>query len=407
MKQTITILLAVMVGFLAAVIWFDHRPAAPSPTASPDSLTGSGSPAPRMAGAPDRVPGRRLASPEPAQPDWPAIAPAPAARTPQDLLNELAAIQITPGPGQARAQYRILALLDQLAQSGAAALPALRQFLAGDRDVAYNSTSGGGRKGNGNPLLPPSLRMGLFDVVRQIGGTEAEAILSETLAATGRSAELAYLGQLLEELSPGKYREATLTAARNLLASGKITAAAERNQLYDVLVAAKDTSLVNTALAGLIQTDGKVDATALRYLQQSLGEKSVAFAAQTLADPRVADADSREALARGVLTYVGASANEQVAQVYHNSILDPTLTPAQRKELVLDLDQDGLLNDKNLTPTDIPIVARRYTLTQSYLQQDYVKNDKTLNAAFLEANKDLAKLLQRAGVNPPAAGPGN
>ena len=404
MKQTNAILLACAVGFAAAMFWLSHRhDSAPAATVgSPPSVSENA--AANAGGTAEKPRTRRAVTTTPAASEEPAAAaPAVAVRGPQELLNELVAIQVTPGPGQARAQYRILALLDQLAQSGSAALPVLRQFLAGKRDVAYNSTGSGGRSGTRNALLPPSLRMGLFDVVRQIGGTDAESILSESLAATGRSAELAYLAQLLEESSPGKYREATLTAAHNLLAGGKITDAAERNQLYDVLVAAKDTSLVNTAMAGLIQADGKVDGTALRYLQQSLGEKSIALAAQTLADARVADADSKEALGRLALNFVGA--NDQALELYHKITLDPSLKPDQRRQLVEDLNQDGLGNRRNPTPEDLKVIANRYALTQSYLQQDYVKNDKTLNAAFLEANKDLGNMLERAGVAPPANAP--
>ena len=69
-------------------------------------------------------------------------------------------------------------------------------------------------------------------------------------------------------------------------------------------------------------------------------------------------------------------------------------TTGPRRELILDLDQDGLQNDKTPTPTDLPIVANRLALTRAYLQQDYVQNDSALNRAFLEANKDLQKLLE-------------
>ena len=81
-------------------------------------------------------------------------------------------------------------------------------------------------------LAPPSLRFGLFDVVRQIGGADAEAILAESLAGSGRGLEVAYLTHVLEEMAPGKYKDAALAAARNLLASGT---AADRDHLFGVL----------------------------------------------------------------------------------------------------------------------------------------------------------------------------
>ena len=399
LKLFLVALVSAGIGFGVALFWLNEQRAshnAGSETASPTSQSARA----EAAAPPAAAPASRAAAKQPAIDE--ALPTIPARRSLQELLDELVAIQVTPGPGQARAQYRILALLDQLAQGGPPALPAIRQFLAGNRDVAYSSA---GRNAQRNTMLPPSLRMGLFDVVRQIGGADSELLLSESLAATGRAAELTYVAQLLETSAPGKYQDAALTAARNLLAGGKVSDRSERDQLYDLLLQARDTSLVSTAQAGLIQADGRVDGSALRYLQQSLGEKSLAVAAQTFQDGRVVDADSKEALGRLALNYVGA--NDQALELYHKAALDAQLKPDQRRNLVEDLNQDGLSNRRNPTPEDLKLIANRYTLTQSYLQQDYVKNDKLLNAAFLEAHKDLANLLQRAGVTPPAKPPGN
>ena len=102
------------------------------------------------------------------------------------------------------------------------------------------------------------------------------------------------------------------------------------------------------------------------------------------------------------LSYVGAS--EQAGQLFHTAINDTTLKPDHRRELVEDLNQDGLSNKKAPSPADLQTVANRYTLTQTYLQQDYVQNDPVLTKAFREANKDLGKLLERAAA--AAANPG-
>lgn len=394
MKQTLAILLAAGVGFTTAVLWLSQRQAT-HPQGGPTTQVAVSKPDNAETVSPSQKSRSRAVPAATSVAEAEPASPAPK-RGPQDWLNELATIQATPGPGQARAQYRILGLLDQLAQGGASALPAIQQFLAGKRDVAY---SGAGR----NAMLPPTLRMGLFDVVRQIGGAEAEQVLSENLLAAGRSAELAYLSQLLEELAPGRYRDATLTTARNLLAGGKVTDAGERNGLYDLLLQMKDTSFASTAQAGLVQGDGKVDRGALRYLQQSLGEKSLEAAVQTFQDARVVDADSKEALGRLALSFVGA--NDKALELYHKATLDPQLKPDQRRNLVEDLNQDGFSNRRNPTAEDLKLIVNRYALTQSYLQQDYVKNDKLLNDAFHEANKDLANMLQRAGVTPPGGSP--
>lgn len=402
MKRITPLLIAAGLGFGVAMLWMNRA----TPLPSPDETV----PAPTVAETPraDAEAGHEQNWTRPAAAP-PAVADAaivPKQRTAEDILNELAALQVVAGPGQARTQYRILSLLDQLAQEGPAALPALHQFLAARRDVSYEpsaGTTGGNRSRNNSGMLPPSLRFGLLDVVRQIGGPEAEQILVQTAGTTGRGAELAYLAQLLEEFSPGKYRDTVLTAARNLIAGGKVTDPADRDNLYDLLRQFKDTAYVSVAQAQLVSPDGRVDRSALRYLQQTLGEQSLALAVRTYSDQRVADGDSKESLGRVALTYVGA--NDQALPLFHAATIDPALKPDQRRNLVEDLNQDGLSNRRNPTPEDLKVIANRYTLTQTYLQQEYVQNDKTLNAAFREANKDLANMLRRAGVSVPADAP--
>ena len=402
MKRITPLLIAAGLGFGVAMLWMNRA----TPLPSPDETV----PAPTVAETPraDAEAGheQNWTRPAAAPPAVTDAAIVPKQRTAEDILNELAALQVVAGPGQARTQYRILSLLDQLAQEGPAALPALHQFLAARRDVSYEpsaGTTGGNRSRNNSGMLPPSLRFGLFDVVRQIGGPEAEQILVQSAGTTGRGAELAYLAQLLEEFSPGKYRDTVLTAARNLIAGGKVTDPADRDNLYDLLRQFKDTAYVSVAQAQLVSPDGRVDRSALRYLQQTLGEQSLALAVRTYSDQRVADGDSKESLGRVALTYVGA--NDQALPLFHAATIDPALKPDQRRNLVEDLNQDGLSNRRNPTPEDLKVIANRYTLTQTYLQQEYVQNDKTLNAAFREANKDLANMLRRAGVSVPADAP--
>lgn len=95
------------------------------------------------------------------------------------------------------------------AHLGPPALPALRRFLASDRDVAESAPGKAPRdlKALSEAWVPLSLRVGLFDLVRRIGAPEAESILAENLTRTRRGLEVAYLVHLLEELAPGKYWE--------------------------------------------------------------------------------------------------------------------------------------------------------------------------------------------------------
>ncbi len=346
--------------------------------------------------------------PEPAPTLAREVAPEPSRLSPEEILKQLASIQVVPGPGQGRAQYRIMSLLEQLAKCGQPALPAIRTFLASNFDVAYSlsqGNGGGNRNRNTSNLLPPSLRFGLFDVVLEIGGTAAEQIFAEWLNSTTHGAEFIYLVQSLETIAPGKYRNRAITAAKNLLTSGQITDANDRNNVYDVLRQFNDTSYAATAQAQWLQPDGKVDRSALRYLQQTLGDKSLALAAQALQSGRVTDADSKEAIGRVGLTYVGSpndQANDQAVQLFHTAINDTSLAPDQRRNLIEDLNRDGLTNERNPTPDDLKTISNRYVLAQTYLQQTYVQNDPVASAAFQEALKDLTQMLQRAGTTLPA-----
>ena len=331
--------------------------------------------------------------------------PAEAKPTPDEILRRLASMKLAPGPERTRAVRQILVLLDQLVQAGPEALPAIRAFLSTDADLEFDRLAEGrvprDIRALTDAVLPFTLRLALFDVVRQIGGQEAQELLAETMGRTQRGLEVACLTQLLEEMAFGKYRDNALAVAQALLNGGGGDRL-HRDYLFSVLRRFNDTSFATAAQAQLLQADGRIDRGALRYLQQSLGEQSVAIAAQFYKDGRVTEPDSREPLARVALTYVGAS--DSAVQLWHTAINDPTLKPGQRRELVLDLDQDGLQNDKTPTPADLPIVANRLSITQAYLQQDFVQNDPVLHKAFLEANKDLQKLLERGTAAALTAG---
>src|SRR5260221_1416420 len=174
----------------------------------------------------------------------------------QALLNQL--IKLPVNPGQLRTLRPVLAKLEQLSQLGSPALPAIHRFLASGQDIAYAPPRSKGLrdvKTLMEAMVPPSLRFGLFDVVQQIGGAEAEVILAENVNSTGRGLELAYLAQILEGISPGKYRESVIVAAHHLLASKEAT---DPDALFGLLSQFGDTSYAATAQAQLIRADGKV-----------------------------------------------------------------------------------------------------------------------------------------------------
>ena len=307
-----------------------------------------------------------------------------------EILERLKTLRA--GTNSSRGVRVVLHQFESLLELGPAALPAVRQFLAQNLDIDYDAGSWRGFRGGEIPTefsVPPSLRLGLFEVVKNIGGDGGEQLLAEVLKTTGRGVEVAYLAYALQEIAPNKYRDEALAAAHDLLARPATTGAAgpldrfDRDYLYGVLNFFSDGSYVQTAQAQMIQADGRVDAIAVRYLQQTLGEQFLPLAARAWQDQRV-PADQKEPLARVALNYVGIS--EQADQLYQVAINDANLPPDHRKNLIEDLNETGFADPRHLTQADLPLIEKRIGLIEKLgpNSMDQVNAD-----AFKEAYKDL------------------
>jgi hypothetical protein len=140
----------------------------------------------------------------------PAAAPAP--RTAQDLVNELAEICSSPGPITKEQAEKFKQNLDELARRGPASVPAIREMLAKNEDYDFAEDVLGG-----DQLPYSSLRAALFGTLKQIGGPEAQAAMVATLQSSALPAELLEVAKNLDQESPGVYREQILNAARESL----------------------------------------------------------------------------------------------------------------------------------------------------------------------------------------------
>jgi len=325
--------------------------------------------------------------------------------TPAELVARLRALRISPGAGQSRAARQAIHDFEELIAAGPAALPAIGEFLARNEDIDF-AAPGQNRSGRGSVpddfVLPPSLRFGFFDVVKQIGGPKAEKLLANMLETTGRGAELAWLARALQGMVPNKYREIALAAARELLARpsparpGSPLDLNDREHLFSVLEMYGDTGYVSIAQSQLVQPDGALDRSALKYLQNSLGSQVVTIAAQTYQNPLlITNAAAKEPLARLALNFVGADA--QANEFYQQAINDFVLTKSHRKNLIEDLNQDGFADLKNLSAQDLPLIQNRITLIE---QLAPTATDPVNAAAFKEAYKDLINMRERV-LRPP------
>jgi hypothetical protein len=281
----------------------------------------------------------------PATTPAPASPRAPGAPDPTALLAHLAGLPLPAGPAHPRIARRILHDLEELADAGPAAVEPIHRFLLLHQDVDYRPAN---LPGGGNPasrvsppksapapgpetveagsernplpafplplpptppvefLLPPTLRIGLFDVLRSIGGDPAERVLVETLTTTGKGLEVAWLTRVLDDPTPGKYRDFALTAARELLSDPPedLRAGEGEPELYYVLHRFRDPVFVATARDLLVDDRGVVNRWALGYFTEMRGEEALpAIAAAWRRGPPTPE--GRSLLVAAALPFVG------------------------------------------------------------------------------------------------------
>jgi hypothetical protein len=252
-------------------------------------------------------------------------------QSPAEILNSL--MQLNPNAGDEsrnRILRRIVYHLEMLAELGPPALPVIHGFLKENKDVDYTgdivnasghrvSRSGAGSfsiRGLGTTdfLVAPSLRLGLVDVLAQIGGEEAQSILVQVLDTTGRGVEVAYIARVLQDEVPDKYKENALRAARDLLANPPPVSAPNRLDdnarayLYQVLALYNDTTFAEQAKTRILSADGVVDRQAVGFLTATLKEQAVPALQAAFADPRLTNQMERGLVLNAILNFAGTSA---------------------------------------------------------------------------------------------------
>ncbi|MBN2508528.1 MAG: hypothetical protein JXQ71_17760 [Verrucomicrobia bacterium] len=344
---------------------------------------------------------------------------APAVRTPgtspQSILDELISLDPTATEEPRNETLRrIVAQFQRLADCGPDALPVIRDFLAKNQDVYYTAgdlTSTGERARRAlsvfNPartdfLVPPSLRLGLIDVLRRIGGGEAETLLAGVLATTGRGVEVAYLTRVLEEMAPTKYRDAAVAAAKELLLNPPPIDSPNRLDdnarayLYDVLKMYGDHTYVQEAQTKLVAADGSVDRTTLGYLTSLLKEDALPVLHAAYNDPRLTNVFEKSAMLNHALKFVGGhtQANEMLA----SAVISDAMPHNLRSFIVMSLAG----GHRAETPKDPHIIQGRLELLD-YLRRN--SNDERILRSIDETRGALQTLLEKrlAPQSPPPA----
>ncbi len=96
-------------------------------------------------------------------------------------------------------------------------------------------------------------------------------------------------------------------------------------------------------------------------------------------------------LAREALAWVGADADAEAYWIA--AINDPSIPAGERKDLVEDLNEDGLPDPHHPTREDLPLLINRILLIEALAPQ---ATDQVNADAFAEAYKDLLNLVQAA-----------
>lgn len=105
--------------------------------------------------------------------------------------------------------------------------------------------------------------------------------------------------------------------------------------------------------------------------------------------PPIEDPDARAAL-----SLVGT--DPQAEEYWVSAINNPNLPAEERKDLIEDLNQDGLSDPQHPGPQDMPVILNRIKLIET-LEPDSM--DQVNADAFAEAYKDLVNLANGQPVN--------
>lgn len=331
-----------------------------------------------------------------------------------ELLERL--IQLNPNAGEDsrnRILRRIVHHLELLADLGPDALPVIHDFLKQNKDVDYTSDivnasgqrvsrSGAGSFAIRNLastdfLVAPSLRLGLVDVLAQIGGEDAQGILAQILDSTGRGVEVAYIARVLQEEAPDKYKENALRAARELLANPPPVTSPNRLDenarayLYQVLSMYGDSSYAEQAQGHLVSPEGAVDRQALSFVVATMKDKAVPALHAAYTNPQLTNQMERGVILNALLAFTGP--NAQANGVFSQLVADESLPFAIRALTIQSL-AGGTGRE---TPSDPKLIQARMDLLRDARGQ---LKDERLLRSIDDTTARLAQIL-----NPPAPAP--
>ena len=282
-------------------------------------------------------------------------------------------------------QRRLGFLFESLAEQGDTAVPHIRDFLRkmedvdfiidqrSEKDIDKEKEHWRSRMVN-VPLefeYPPSLRIGLIEILAEIGGPDAQDAIAEVLTSSGRGFEVAYSANKLRSmLGKDAYRDEALNVAHDLLTDpidivgGNKFDAASKQYLFAVLKMYGDKTFVQTAQAQLINEEGRIDRSVLSYFENIGGGRAIDAVVQAMQSGQLRETDMRE-MARVAVQGVGQN------NVQADSLFQDIMTSDQYS---LDVKMETIRSMDN--------------------SEDLTNMDKSEQAAVLESRLDLMDRIQ-------------
>ncbi len=362
-----------------------------------------------------------------------------------EIIEELMEIKVS-SENRRSIQRRIDYLLESLYGQGEAAVPHIREFLnkmedidfavqrSGSRTIRFSMSGaafGGGllltsdkgllltsdkgvyrlelgdlkteldsrHRATLNFEQPPSLRIGLIDILGEIGGNHAETALAEVLSTTGRGFEVAYTAKIIQR-SIGKdaYRKEAIAAAHELLldpidvVGGNRFDRVSKQYLFMVLEMYNDQSFIQSAQGMFINEDGRIDRTILGYFEDVGKVRALDAMVQAFRSGQVVE-DDMDNLAEAASRYVGI--NPQADQLFRDIMTSNKYNMETKRDAIRSFtESDGDASTPGVAPH---VLQARLNLinTLQYDESDLMGKGMQLLSTRLESQITGKKMDER------------
>ena len=286
-------------------------------------------------------------------------------RSAPEIIEELMGLNMTAANRRA-VQRRLSFLFESLAKQGDTAIPHIRDFLRKMEDVDFiidqrsendiDKEKEHWRSRMVNVPLefeyPPSLRIGLIDILAEIGGADAQDTIAEVLTSSGRGFEVAYSANKLRSmLGKDAYRDEALNVAHDLLTApieiigGNKFDAASKQYLFTVLKMYGDKTFVQIAQGQLVNEEGRIDRSVLSYFENIADGRAIDAVVQAMQSGQLREGDMRE-MARVAVQGVGQN-NVQADSLFQDIMTSDQYSLDVKMETIRSMDNSEDLANMN------------------------------------------------------------